>query len=164
MARADVDGLAETRRALRALSKDAGREFDRGARKLAGRVRDRAADNTPKLTGNSARRIAVSSTYRGITVRSRTPYYGQIEFGRRVWLRRGLPYRSANGRGPGAAQGKHGLIPLRQVSLGGGMVVNEGQYLIRRQKPINNAATLFAPALAVETERMLDRLASKYRL
>lgn len=164
MARADVDGLADTRRALRALSKEAGREFDRGVKKIAGRVRDRAADDVPKLTGKAARSIKVSSTYRGIAVRSGLDRYAQIEFGRKIWLRRGLPYRSATGRGPGAAEGRHGLVPLRQVSLGDGRVVNEAQYLVRRRKPINNAATLFAPALAKEADQMIARLAAKYRL
>lgn len=165
-----VEGLEEVRRDLRKLGKDAGRDFDREAKAIAVKVRDVARANTPVgETGKTARSIGVSSTYQGVAVRSGKVNMPGIEFGTQVWLRRGLPYARGSGPGITSAQTARGTVPVRQVPAKPGRngqerVVNEAQYLIPRQKPINNAATLFAPVLQEQVERMLADLQRKYRL
>jgi hypothetical protein len=158
-----VSGLVETRRALRGLGRDAGRELDRAARELAEDVRRDAQDRTPWLSGRARKSIKISTTYRGIAVRSGLEYFGQIEHGRQIWLRRGLPYR-ANGPGPTSAAGRRGPVEVRQVRLDGNRVVNEARYLRPRLSPINKAAAFRAPVLAREAELLIERLARKYQL
>ncbi|WP_320672383.1 hypothetical protein [Patulibacter defluvii] len=163
-----VQGLAETRRALRDLGRATGREFDREGRRIAVKVRDVASSNTPKLTGTAARSWKVSSTYRGIAVRSTLEYIGQIERGSQVWLRRGLPY-AAGLSGPRSAAGRRGALAMRQVPAppgpnGQARVVNEARYLRPRLRPLNQAATTLAPQIGRDVDRMVDRLIAKHGL
>lgn len=171
VARTVVDGLEELRRDLRALGKDAGREFDREAKDIAIKVRDHARRIMEPVsqTGATARSIGVSSTYRGIAVRSGKVNFPGQEYGTKVWLRRGLPYPRGAGDGSTTAATARGSVPLRQVPAAPGRggqarVVNEAQYLIPRRRPINSAATIYAPVLQEQAERMIARLRSKYRL
>lgn len=164
-----VHGLEATRRALRALGPAVGREFDREARKIALRVKNVAADDTPKLTGRAARSWRVSSTYRGVAVRSALAYIGQHEYGRQIWLRRGLPY-PAGSTGSMTAQGRRsGALALRQVPAPPGphgqrRVANEARYLIPRKQMLRNAATQLAPQLGREVDRLVDRMIAKHGL
>lgn len=159
-----VSGLTETRRALRGLGRDVGRELDREAKDLAQRVADRAKQRTPYLTGRARKSIKIAVTYRGgIAVRSGLEYFGQHEFGRRIWLRRGLPY-SAGGAAPTSAPGRRGLVELRQVRLGGNRVINEARYLIPRRGMLTRSAAEFGPVLAHEAELLLGRLTRKHQL
>jgi hypothetical protein len=160
-----VEGLEQLRRDLRGLSKEAGREFDREARKLAVEVRNDARGSTPSITGETRNSVRVSSTFRGIAVQSSKPWFGQIEYGAKVWLRRGLPYAA----GPSRGSRNVGSLPVRQVPAPPGRngqtrVVNEAQYLIRRQRPIGSAADRAGPELQRQAEQMLARLQRKWRL
>jgi hypothetical protein len=164
-----VEGLEELRRDLRALGREAGQEFDREARSIAYKVRDEARAETPKRTGRTARSIGVSSTFRGIAVRSSKVNMRGIEYGTQVWLRRGIPYAKPTGGGMGTARTAIGSVAMRQVAAPPGKngqprVVNEARYLIPRRKPIGNAARIYAPVLRDEAERMIARLQSRYRL
>jgi hypothetical protein len=171
-----VDGLEQLRRDLRALGKSAGREMDREIKTIAVKVRDHAASVTPKQTGRAAKSIKVSSTYKGVAVRSGLVYFPGIEYGAKVWLRRGLPYpKSAAGGQTSAAGGlnaagvRRANVPVRQVPAppgrnGQARVVNEAQYLIPRSPPIRSAANLYAPVLRDQVEQLIADLQRKYRL
>jgi hypothetical protein len=165
----NVAGLEQLRRDLRAYSKEAGREFDREAKEIAVKVRDHARADTPQVTGKTAKSIGVSSTYKGIAVRSGKVNFPGQEWGTQVWLRRGLPYARSKGAGATSAVTARGSVPIRQVPATPGpggqeRVVNEARYLIPRRKPIGNAARIYAPVLVEEAERLVARLSARYRL
>lgn len=132
-----VRELARLRRDIKDVAPEVRRDLDRQLR-IIGRSVARVADsNSVRRTGKFAKQWKVSLTVgRGVSVRNAAPQAGQQEYGRQIWLRRGIPYPLAPGHaGPASTEGSSGTLPLRQVRIDSTHVVNEARYLIKRSNP-----------------------------
>lgn len=134
--RIDARALAELRRDIKRVSPQVRRELDSELRKTARVVAANARGKSVKRTGRFASSWRPSVNRRaGVTIRNAQPYAGQQEYGRQIWLRRGLPYRDNQPGPPAIANNGGRSLPMRQVKLGGNRVQNEARYLIRRSAP-----------------------------
>lgn len=134
----DVSGLNAARRRARAAGPAARKELDSELRKVGMDVAIRARGLSPRKSGRLAAGWKPSVTYRmGVAIRNPVVYAGQHEYGRQIWLRRGLAFRDGDGRGPATAPGN---LPTRWVHLPGGKIVQEAHYLIPRSAPGKKAS------------------------
>jgi phage gpG-like protein len=77
----EVKGLAQLRRDLRAIDREAGRDVQRVVKDAVGRVAEEAARTAPYRTGALARSYRPYTRGNVAGVRSTLPYAGVIEFG-----------------------------------------------------------------------------------
>lgn len=153
----DTRELAALRRRLnREVGPEARKALDRELKDVARGAATDAAALTPKRSGRLAASWRPSVTARGgVSIRNPRVYAAQHEYGRKVWLRRGLPYAAMVQPNP------IGPVPMRVKRLPDGRMVNEAQYLIRRRAPGQTAAAArleqSVPEIQAAMTRAIDR-------